>query len=186
MKFLLNRSTVRTTDRRRFLAGLASVISASFASWSITSFAQGRGMSVVPERPPVPSLRLPDSDGKIVDIATYSGKVVLLNFWATWCPPCRQELPSLSRLKKQFGKDAFEILAVNVGEDPESVFDFIGNPDYPVIFDHDSKAMTNWSVKVVPTTLLVDRQGRIAFRAVGGREFDDAEIVALIKPLLKS
>lgn len=143
-------------------------------------------MSAVPDKPPAPYLRLPDSDGKVVDIAAYRGKVVLINFWATWCPPCRQELPSLSRLKKQFGKEAFEILAVNVGEDPESAFDFISNPDYPVIFDHDSRAMTNWSVKVVPTTLLVDRQGRIAFRAVGGREFDDAEIVALIKPLLKS
>jgi len=101
-------------------------------------------------------------------------------------PPCRWELPCLRSLKKRFGSEGLEIFAVNVGEDAETVFDFIGNPAFPVLFDRDSKAMANWSVKVVPTTLLVDRQGRIAFRAVGGREFDAADIVALINQLLKS
>ena len=76
-------------------------------------------------------------------------------------------------------------LAVNVGEDPDSVFSFAGNTDFPVLFDRDSKAMAAWSVKGLPTTFLVDRQGRLAYRATGGREFDDPAIVALVRQLLK-
>lgn len=186
MKSLLNNSTAQATDRRRFLAGVTALAGAALSLWPLPGRAQGRGMTAVPHTPPAPLMRLPDADGKTVDLAAYRGKVVLINFWATWCPPCRQELPSLSSLKKRFGSEALEIFAVNVGEDAETVFDFIGNPAFPVLFDRDSKAMANWSVKVVPTTLLVDRQGRIAFRAVGGREFDAADIVALINQLLKS
>jgi thiol-disulfide isomerase/thioredoxin len=169
------------TERRRLLAGLAGL-----AAWPLLGFAQGRGMTAVAGTPPAPPLRLPDSDGKPVDLAAYRGKVVLVNFWATWCPPCRQELPSLSRLKKKLSGEAFEILSVNIGEDVDTVFDFAGNPNYPMLFDHDSTAMASWPVKGVPTTLLVDRQGRLAYRAVGGREFDDAEVVALIRQLLKA
>lgn len=186
MKSSLSNSTARATDRRRFLAKLTALAGAALTVWSAPGRAQGRGMAGVAGALPAPLLRLPDADGKAVDLAAYRGKVVLINFWATWCPPCRQELPSLSRLKKHFSTEAFEIFAVNIGEDPETVFDFIGNPDLPVLFDRDSKAMARWSVKVVPTSLLVDRQGRIAFRAVGGREFDDADIVALVSHLLKS
>lgn len=132
------------------------------------------------------ALRLPDADGALVDLTSYRGKVVLVNFWASWCPPCRKELPSLSRLRKLFGKDEFEIFAVNVGEDPETAFDFIGNPNLPVLFDRDSKTMAAWPAKGMPTSLLIDRQGRIAFRALGGREFDAPGIVAIIRQLLKS
>lgn len=184
MKSSLTNLTARATERRRILAALAGAAAAAVGP--AAAWAQGRGMSAVAGTPAAPLLRLPDTDGRMVDLAAYRGKVVLVNFWATWCPPCRQELPSLSRLKKRFGNGALEIFAVNVGEDAETVFDFIGNPDFPVLFDRDAKAMAGWAVKVVPTTLLVDRQGRIAYRAVGGREFDDAEIVALVSQLLKS
>lgn len=187
MKSSLKDSIVRATERRRFLGEMAALAgAAALALWPLAAVAQGRGMTAVAGTPPAPPLRLPDTDGKTVDLGAYRGKVVLINFWATWCPPCREELPSFSRLKKRFGKESLEIFAVNVGEDAETVFDFIGNPDFPVLFDRDAQAMGRWSVKVVPTTLLVDRQGRIAFRAVGGREFDDGEIVALVSQLLKA
>jgi hypothetical protein len=66
------------------------------------------------------------------------------------------------------------------------VFSFAGNTEFPVLFDRDAKAMAGWPVRGLPTTLLVDRQGRLAFRATGGREFDDPEIVAAIRQLLNS
>ena len=142
-------------------------------------------MSPVAAVPPAPTLVLPDIDGKTVDLARYRGKVVLVNFWATWCPPCRTEFPSLGRVRKLFEAADFEVLAVNVGEDPETVFSFAGTPDFPVLFDRDSQAMARWSVKGMPTTFVVNRQGRLALRAVGGREFDDAAIVAQLRELLK-
>jgi thiol-disulfide isomerase/thioredoxin len=142
-------------------------------------------MSPLPAVTPALTLRLKDADDKIVDLAQYKGRVVLINFWATWCPPCRKEFPSLGRVRKLFQPSEFEVLAVNVGEDPDTVFSFTGITDFPVMFDRESKAMAAWSVRGLPTTFLVDRQGRLAYRATGGREFDDPDIVATIKQLLK-
>lgn len=167
------------TDRRRFLIGLGLLAALPDV------LAQGRGLSPVPTVKPAPTLRLNDIDDRIVDLAQYKGRVVLINFWATWCPPCRKEFPSLGRVRKLFKPDEFEVLAVNVGEDPDSVFSFTGITDFPVVFDRDSKAMTAWAARGLPTTFLVDRQGRLAYRATGGREFDDADIVATIRQLLK-
>jgi thiol-disulfide isomerase/thioredoxin len=164
--------------RRRFLIGLGLLAALPAVR------AQGRGMTPIPAVPPAPTLRLMDIDEKPVDLAQYKGRVVLINFWATWCPSCRKEFPSLTRVKKLFKPDQFEVLAVNVGEDPDSVFSFTGLTEFPVLFDRDSKAMAAWSVRGLPTTILVDRQGRLAFRAIGGRELDDPEIVALIRSLL--
>jgi thiol-disulfide isomerase/thioredoxin len=176
-------SPAPVTERRRFLAAGAGLALLALAP---ALRAQGRGVTAVPAVSPAPTLRLKDADDKLVDLAQYKGRVVLVNFWATWCPPCRKEFPSLGRVRKLFKPAEFEVLAVNVGEDPDTVFSFVGNTDFPVLFDRDSKAMAAWPVKGLPTTLLVDRQGRIAFRAVGGREFDDPEIVAAIKQLIKS
>ncbi|MCX7168530.1 MAG: TlpA disulfide reductase family protein [Rhodocyclales bacterium] len=142
-------------------------------------------MSPVVGVPPAPTLALPDMDGKPVDLARHRGKVVLVNFWATWCPPCRKEFPSLGRVRKLFKPTEFEVIAVNVGEDVETVFSFAGTTDFPVLFDRDSQAMTRWAIKGLPTTLVVDRQGRLALRAAGGREFDDPAIVTQIRELLK-
>lgn len=178
MNFISTNSVVPMIDRRRFLISLAALAAAPSLQ------AQGTGMSPISAVPPAPTLRLPNDDGKLIDIAQYRGKVVLVNFWATWCPPCRKEFPSLSRVRKLFKPAQFEVMAVNVGEDPDNAFSFTGNTDFPVLFDRDSKTMNTWSVRGLPTTFLVDTQGRLAYRATGGREFDAPEIVTLIKSLL--
>ncbi|MBI5901685.1 MAG: TlpA family protein disulfide reductase [Rhodocyclales bacterium] len=134
--------------------------------------------------PPAPTLVLPDMDGKPVDLGRLRGKVVLVNFWATWCPPCRKEFPSLGRVRKLFRPADFEVIAVNVGENAETVFSFAGSPEFPVVFDHDSQAMERWSVRGLPSTYVVDRRGRLALRVVGGREFDNPAIVAQLKQLI--
>ena len=167
------------TERRRFLAALALL------ALPLPLRAQPRGgFTPIPGVPPAPTLALPDLDDKPVDLARYRGKVVLVNFWATWCPPCRKEFPSLGRVRKLFRPAEFEVLAVNVGEDPETAFSFAGAVDFPILFDRDSQAMARWQVKGLPSTYVVDRRGRLALRAVGGREFDDPAIVAQLRELL--
>ena len=111
------------------------------------------------------------------------GKPLIVEFWATWCPPCRKEFPSLGRVRSLFSPSDFEVIAVNVGEEAETVFSFAGSPEFPVLFDKNSQTMATWPVKGLPTTFLVDRQGRLALKAIGGREFDDPLIVNLIKGL---
>lgn len=179
MKSFSTDSAVLRIDRRRFIAGLALM-----AAWPLTR-AQGRGMSALPANQQAPNLRLSNDDAKVIDLAQYRGKVVLVNFWASWCPPCRKEFPSLGRVRKLFKPAEFEVLAVNVGEDPESAFSFAGITDFPMLFDRDSKVMDAWGVRGLPTTFLVDRKGQLAYRAAGGREFDDPDIVSAIRQLLK-
>lgn len=177
---------VPPTERRRFLTAAGGLaLLAALPNALPTSRAQGRGLTPIPGTPPAPALRLTDADERTVDLAALRGKVVLVNFWATWCPPCRTEFPSLGRVRKRFDPARFEVLAVNVGEDAETVFSFTGHTAFPVLFDPDSKAMAGWSVRGLPTTFLVDRQGRLAAKAVGGREFDDPDIIARIQKLLK-
>ncbi len=169
-------------ERRQFIADLMTGV--GLLAVFPYALAQGKGMSTMPAAPPAPTLRLMDADNNVIDLAQFNGRVVLVNFWATWCPPCRKEFPSLARVRKVFKPNEFEVIAVNVGEDPESVFSFSGITDFPVVFDRDSKTMGAWSVRGLPTTFLVDRRGRLAYRATGGREFDDADIVATIRQLL--
>lgn len=152
-------------------------------TWPLTR-AQGRGMTAMPANRQAPTLRLNDDDGKVVDLDQYRGRVVLVNFWASWCPPCRKEFPSLSRVRKLFKPSEFEVLAVNVGEEPDFAFSFAGITDFPVLFDRDSKAVAAWGVQGLPTTFLVNRKGQLAYRAAGGREFDDPDIVSAIRQLL--
>ena len=143
-------------------------------------------MSVVTGTPAAPPLALPDIDGKPIDMAAYRGRLVLVNFWATWCPPCRREFPSLNRVQKLFKPSELAVLAVNVGEDAETIFSFTGATDVTILLDRDSTAMRRWPVKGLPTTFIVDKQGRLALRAVGGRDFDDPAIVAQMRALLKN
>ena len=140
-------------------------------------------------REAAPALRLKDMDGKTVDLSAYKGKVVLINYWATWCPPCRREMPSIERLAQKIKSKDFVVLAVDVGEDADTVETFTSQLDiplsFPILLDTDSKAMQAWEVAGLPTTYFIDRQGRVAYTAIGGREFDHPEIERTVRKLLK-
>ena len=138
---------------------------------------------------PAPALKLKDIEGKSHDLAQLRGKVVLINFWATWCPPCRREMPSMERLAQAFKGQPFVVLAVDVGEDPDTIEAFTSQLDtaltFPILLDPRSHAMRAWKVAGLPTTFLVDKQGRIVASAIGGREVDHPEIVKTIGDLMK-
>ena len=138
---------------------------------------------------PAPALKLKDLDGKPHDLAALRGKVVLINFWATWCPPCRREMPSMERLSQALAGEPFVVLAVDVGESVETIETFTSQldavPTFPILLDRQARAMQAWPVAGLPTTFLVDKQGRIVATAVGGREFDHPAIIGAIRKLLK-
>ena len=135
-----------------------------------------------------PDFQLEDMDGEKYSLESYRGKVVILNFWATWCPPCRREIPSMEALHQAFRDEAFAILAINEWETEDHVFAFMGQlpvePSFPILLDLDSEVATSFGVKGLPTTLLLDPQGRIVYRAVGGRDFDHPEVKKTIRALL--
>jgi thiol-disulfide isomerase/thioredoxin len=150
---------------------------------AVPAAAQGKSFSVVAEAPSAPALVLNDIDDRKFDLASLRGRVVVVNFWATWCPPCRKEFPSLGRLQKLFKPQDLTVVAVNVGEDADTIFSFAGNTDIAVLLDRDSRAMAGWRVGGLPATYVVDRGGRIVLRAVGGREFDSPAILEQLRPL---
>ena len=173
-------------DRRRMLRALATGMLALAAG---PVHAQtGAGFTVIPERPPAPDFSLADEGGTIWKLSALRGKVVVVNFWATWCPPCRRELPSLERLRRALPPDQALVLGINVGETWDTVAGFIAGvepaPAFPILYDEKSTALKAWPVKGLPTTFVIDRNGRIALRAVGGREFDQPEPMAQIRALL--
>ena len=146
------------------------------------------GLTPIADPKPAPALRLTDVDGKVHDLAEFKSKLVVVNFWATWCPPCRREMPSLERLRVRLEKQGLVVLAVDVGEDVDTVFSFTGQlepaPAFPILLDLDSQAMQRWKVKGLPTTFVIDAQGRVIYRAVGGREFDHDAVVGQLLPHL--
>ncbi len=136
---------------------------------------------------PASDFALQNMDEETIKLSDYRGKVVLLNFWATWCPPCVREMPSMERLQQRVG-EGFKVIAANQMEEPDDVFAFSGQlavePTFEIVFDSDSKVSQAYAVRGLPTTYLIDKKGNIRYRAVGGREFDHAEVVKIIKQLI--
>lgn len=137
---------------------------------------------------PTPPLALNDLNGKPVKLEDYRGKVVMVQFWATWCPPCLKEIPSMMRLQARLAGQPFVILAVNMGETEKEVKDFLAkvNADFAILMDSDGKALTAWKVFVAPSTFLVDPKGSIRHTLQGGAEWDAPEYVAKISELMNN
>ena len=137
---------------------------------------------------PVPELRLPDLAGDLVELDGLEGRVILVNFWATWCPPCRKEMPALARLAQHFQGEAFEVVGVNVGESVERIQDFLQTlpvlPDFLMLLDPDGSVSQAWHARVVPTTVVVDRYGHIVLRAVGEVDFDSPDLRGQLQALM--
>ena len=178
---------------RNFLAGLLLGVLAGLCAPAASSLAADLpdlSHSLTRQTPtPAPALRLKDLDGTSHDLAQLKGHVVLINFWATWCPPCRREMPSMERLLQTLKGEAFDVLAVDVGEDADTIDVFTSQldtrPTFPILLDTRSHTLQAWKVAGLPTTFLIDRQGRIVASAIGGREFDHPEIVQAIRELLR-
>jgi peroxiredoxin len=139
----------------------------------------------VTDRPMAPDFALADIDGKIHRLSDYRGQVVIVNFWATWCPPCREEMPSMQRAWEQIKDHNIVILAIDIGEDEDTIFAF--SADYPVEFplllDLDSRVIQDWPVRGLPTTFVIDPQGRIAYRAIGSRDWEHPAVLGTLTNL---
>jgi len=135
-----------------------------------------------------PDFSLEDIDGEQRALRDYRGKVIMLNFWATWCPPCRREIPSMESIYQDLGNKGFVVLGINEFETPDHVFAYMGQlsvfPNFPILFDLDSKVSQLYGVKGLPTTLLINKQGQVVYRAAGGRDFDHPEVRAIVGELL--
>ena len=133
-----------------------------------------------------PDFELHDLNNKIRKLSEFRGHVVAVNFWATWCPPCRRELPSMQHTFAALQKQGFMIVGVNVGENWDTVAPFLEDFSlkYPIVLDTDSSAMSQWDIMGLPTTFIVDKQGRITHRINGGRDWDNPEFRKRLKAVI--
>jgi peroxiredoxin len=133
-----------------------------------------------------PALQLQDVDGKLHRLADYRGKVVLLNFWATWCAPCREEMPAMERLYLKHRERGFVLLAVSVDSDVALVKPFLQKHKltFPVALDAKMDLANAYGVRALPASFVIDRNGYLAALALGPRAWDNRAANTLVEGLL--
>jgi len=134
-----------------------------------------------------PPLVLSDLEGVKHRLADYRGKVVLVNFWATWCVPCRDEMPSIERLRATLEGKPFVVLAVNLAEPESRIRKFLEAVPvrFPVLLDRDTQASKAWQARLLPVTYIVGPDGAIRYRYVGELDWSGPEARKAILGLLK-
>jgi peroxiredoxin len=136
---------------------------------------------------PTPALALEDMTGQVHRLADYRGKVVLVNFWATWCEPCRAEMPAIDGLRSALDGQPFQVLAVNLAEPVSRIEKFMGTMPlhFPLLRDRDGAVAKAWKARLLPASFLVGRDGRIRYVAYGELDWTSPEVRARVEELLK-
>ena len=134
---------------------------------------------------PPPALALKDLDGRPHRLADYKGQVVLINFWATWCAPCRDEMPSIQRLKEKLDGRPFVVLAVNLDEPESRIRKFLSEMrlDFVVLLDPERRVAKAWEARILPASFIVGADGRVRYTLVGEINWDKEHMVARISEL---
>ncbi|WP_081858070.1 TlpA disulfide reductase family protein [Thiomonas sp. FB-Cd] len=165
--------------------GMATLIAASFLP--LPALASGFTFTPYPAPRPVPLAKVTfeNAQGKLMNLADFKGKVVLLNIWATWCPPCVEEMPTLNKLQTLLGGKEFAVVPLSI--DKGGIFtvksfyqdNFIDH--LPIYVDATTHALDTLDILGTPTTILIDKQGREVARTLGPQDWDKPDVIAQIK-----
>jgi peroxiredoxin len=147
---------------------------------------EAMGMTKVPPKA-APDFTLPTADGQQVALQQFRGKVVFLNFWATWCIPCREEMPALERLHQTYQAQDLAIISIDLKESADQVKAFFDKHglSFPALLDQNGSVFRDYLVAGMPTTYLIGRDGTLLARGIGGRDWARAEALQLIQELIK-
>ena len=121
-----------------------------------------------------PDFELEDIDGQMFDLKSTRGRWVFLHFWASWCGPCREEMPTIQALSEIIDEDKLHFVLVNTAEDEDTIFNFLGiiAPNLTSMMDVDGQITEIWKPRGLPTTFLIDPEGMVRYQAIGGREWN--------------
>ncbi|HZD21706.1 MAG TPA: TlpA disulfide reductase family protein [Burkholderiales bacterium] len=165
---------------------VAALVAAGLGIYFGTQHTDSKAPFARAARPrPVPELRFNDAEGRAHTLADFRGKVVLLNIWATWCDPCREEMPALDRLQAQLGGERFQVVAVSVDEQGQAIarkfYARTGIKALPLYIDPTAKAAFTVDAAGLPASLLIDRQGREIGRHLGAVKWDEPAVVERLR-----
>ena len=135
---------------------------------------------------PVPSFTLRKDDGQVVSLADYRGKIVVLNFWATWCAPCIEEMPSLNRFAERYAGKGLEIVAISVDEDPDAYRDFLDKNQFQFLTlrDPSRRISEQYGTFKFPESYIISREGRLLKKIIGPADWSDAQLLSYFEGLL--
>ena len=172
-----------------FAASLGAPLAAWLAAWLVAFAAPAAlaaAVSLAAVDRPVPDFALETLDGERLDPAALAGKPWVVNFWATWCPPCIEEMPAMNTAWETLEGAGVGMLAINVGETPEAIEAFLERVpiDFPIALGDGASVLPDWSARALPTTLIVDAGGRVVFEAVGPRDWDDPALIERLAALV--
>ncbi len=163
------------------------MLRSALAAWLLVAAGAAQADSLEPwSGGRAPALELQDIAGTAHRLSDYRGKVVLVNFWATWCEPCRAEMPGLERLRQSLRGRPFEVLAVNVGESPRTAREFSESlpVHFTVLLDRDLRTTKGWGAKVLPATFVVGADGGVRYRRYGELDWSKDDVRASIEALM--
>lgn len=172
-----------TGNKRTIIIGVAILI---FLGVALLQWTQREKYKPVVKGVPAPEFVLPDLQGNQVSLSSFKGKVVFLNFWATWCEPCKEEMPSMESLNRYLKDREFVMLAVSIDKDPSKIESFMKelNLTMNVLLDKDSKIFQRYKTTGVPETFIIDKNGIIAEKIVGPRDWTRPENLRTIETVL--
>ena len=150
--------------------------------------ADGLPAGIIPLDPfPAPELRLDDLDGRPYRLEEDRGALVFVHFWASWCGPCRREMPAIQRMWDALEAEGLRIALVNTAEDEETVFSFLAGhaPAIRPLMDRDGQQTEAWQPRGLPATYLVDRDGLVHYQVLGGRPWDEEPYLGFLRGLLE-
>jgi len=198
MKFLKRQSAVtqlmrhprQCTARRQsyFIFHLLCVLAIMAAAPAAADPFSALGVTTPKVRLNAPPFSLTRLGGGTADLTDFAGKVVLLNFWATWCPPCREEMPAMQRLWERYRKQGLVIVAVAADQDNgKQVASFVDKLglNYPILLDPEGKARNRYEVVGLPMSYLIGRDGKISGRVIGIKSWDSPQAFALVEHMLQ-
>lgn len=147
---------------------------------------QALGLAAPNETVAAPEFSLADLAGKKVQLKAFRGRLVFLNFFATWCDPCREEMPAMERLFRTHQDNGFVVVAVNLQESAKTVRPFVEELklSFPIVLDTEGAVTREYGVRALPVSFLVGRDGNIRWRAIGGRDWQSAEARKLFAQLV--
>ena len=173
---------MRRSIGTRAIAGLAALAAIALAAASGAAARELKAWN----GGATPPLALKDLAGREHRLDGYAGQVVVVNFWATWCEPCRDEMPSMQRLREKMAGLPFAILAVNLGEGDARVAAFLERVPvaFDILMDRDGAVSRRWQARVLPYTAVIDPQGRIRYTVVGELDWAAPQVESVLRKLL--